>query len=114
MPILPPRACAVCGRLPCPGHPRSPAWSRVTHTPRIRGWRLQQLRAQLFEDQPLCVGCQAKGLVTVATIRDHIRPLAEGGLDVSENTQALCQICSDQKTQQESIRGMRRFHKPVR
>ena len=44
----------------------------------------------------------------MATIRDHIVPLAEGGRDTDDNTQALCEACSDTKTAAESQRGMRR------
>ena len=39
------------------------------------------------------------------TIRDHIVPLMEGGTDVPENIQPLCQACSDRKTQAEAQRG---------
>jgi 5-methylcytosine-specific restriction protein A len=46
--------------------------------------------------------------VEVATVRDHVVPLAEGGLDAEVNTQALCQTCSDAKTQDEARRGMQR------
>ena len=46
--------------------------------------------------------------MTVATIRDHVVPLAEGGEDDEENVQPLCQDCSDAKTREESKRGQRR------
>jgi len=74
----------------------------------MRGRRLQRARAQLFDEHPLCVQCQAEGRVTVACIRDHIVPLAEGGTDDRANVQPLCQRCSDLKTQREAARGMRR------
>ena len=51
-----------------------------------------------YADNPLCVECAKRGRVTVATIRDHIIPLAEGGEDVPENTQPF-------KTKAESARG---------
>ena len=47
-------------------------------------------------------------MATKATIRDHIIPLAEGGPDTDENTQPLCQACSDRKTASESQRGILR------
>jgi 5-methylcytosine-specific restriction protein A len=81
---------------------------------RIRGRKLQALRAQLFRQQPLSVICQAEGRTSVATIRDHIIPLAEGGQDVEQNTQALCETCADLKTQQESARGSARMRNPPR
>jgi 5-methylcytosine-specific restriction protein A len=74
----------------------------------MRGRALQRARARLFDESPLCVQCQADGRVSVAVIRDHIVPLAEGGTDDRANVQALCQACSDLKTQREAKRGMRR------
>jgi 5-methylcytosine-specific restriction endonuclease McrA len=46
--------------------------------------------------------------VRLATIRDHIVPLAEGGQDIESNVQPLCQTCSDIKTQAEAARGRHR------
>jgi 5-methylcytosine-specific restriction protein A len=63
------------------------------------------MRRALFAEHPLCVVCERQGRVTVATIRDHIVPLAEGGTDAPTNIQALCQMCSDAKTAQEAKRG---------
>jgi 5-methylcytosine-specific restriction protein A len=48
------------------------------------------------------------GKRTLATIRDHIVPLAEGGQDTETNAQPLCQACSDTKTYAEAQRGRRR------
>jgi 5-methylcytosine-specific restriction protein A len=93
MPMAPPRACAVCGRPGCQAH-RGPRLARV------RGRRLQQLRYQLARTQPFCVRCR----VEVATIRDHIVPLWEGGPDVEANTQALCVECHNAKTADEARR----------
>jgi 5-methylcytosine-specific restriction enzyme A len=104
VPMAPPRACSTCGQTGCQRH-RRPAWGHARPVSRIRGVPLQRLREQLFQEQPLCVHCLARGLDTVATIRDHITPLAEGGLDVEANTQALCASCHDEKTQREAQRG---------
>jgi len=96
MPMAPPRACATCGRPGCLEHRRQ-------RTLRTRGRRLQQLRYQLARTQPFCVRCQ----VEVATIRDHIVPLWEGGPDVEANTQALCVECHNAKTADEAKRRYR-------
>ena len=61
-------------------------------------------------DHPLCAECERNGRVSVATIRDHIVPLAEGGTDDPENIQGLCQACSDAKTEREIARGVARYH----
>jgi len=96
MPFAPPRRSS------------SPPWRSSSTPPRIRGRRLQRLRRWLFERAPLCVMCQTHGRVSVATIRDHIVPLAEGGRDADDNVQPLCQACSDTKTAREAKRGTAR------
>ena len=80
-------------------------FSNRANPKRITGRKLQELRAQLFRREPLCRECNKHGLITIATIRDHIIPLAEGGQDVDENIQPLCKTCSDAKTGKESARG---------
>jgi 5-methylcytosine-specific restriction protein A len=75
---------------------------------RIRGRALQRLRTQLFARQPWCALCPKRGTHNLATIRDHITPLAEGGRDDETNVQGLCQTCSDLKSREESARGVRR------
>lgn len=114
MPTAPLRPCPVprCPNLAgrCATHPARGPW-QTTHGPkpkRMTGRRLQRARASLFAREPLCVLCKAQGRVTVATIRDHIIPLAEGGQDVSSNTQGLCGDCHEAKTQAESQRGAAR------
>lgn len=72
---------------------------------RLKGRTLQKERNRLFNEQPLCVECLKRGREVEATIRDHIVPLAEGGMDTVGNTQALCQACHDRKTREEAKRG---------
>jgi 5-methylcytosine-specific restriction protein A len=69
------------------------------------------MRKHLFDRQPLCVLCLAMTppRYTIATIRDHVVPLAEGGRDDSTNEQALCQRCSNTKTAAEAQRGVQRW-----
>jgi 5-methylcytosine-specific restriction protein A len=90
--------------LNCQVHRREP-WQHKRPVVRIRGRRLQKLRSQLFDRQPLCVRCLAENRVTVATIRDHVIPLGEGGADDEANVQPLCQRCSDAKSAQEAQRA---------
>ncbi len=92
----------------CSKHPRE-AWSKSpTPTKRITGRRLQTLRDRLFSSNPLCVACERLGRVTLATQRDHIKALAEGGTDDDSNVQGLCQDCHEGKSLAEALRGRRR------
>lgn len=80
------------------------------HVERIRGRKLQGLRDRLFvASEGRCASCRAV-LMPGRWIRDHVVPLAEGGADVLDNTQALCLDCSDRKSQQEARRGQARSH----
>lgn len=63
------------------------------------------MRASLFSREPLCAECMRQGRVAVATQRDHIIPLEEGGLDDESNEQGLCQSCHDEKSKLEAKRG---------
>ena len=99
MPIRPPRIRSAPPRTP---------WVTATAPQRVRGRRLQALRAQLFDASPLCVQCQQAGRVEPATVRDHIVPLAEGGTEDPANVQPLCAACHARKTERESVRGQHR------
>ncbi len=65
---------------------------------RIRGRRLQRIRARLLRGQPLCVRCLEAGIVKGATQIDHKIPLFRGGEDTDENKQPLCGECHAEKT----------------
>lgn len=116
MPLAAPRPCSHpgCGVLVrdgtgrCAKHPRQ-AWAKpATATKRITGRRLQAMRAELFARAPLCAECERQGRVTLATQRDHIKSLAEGGADDDSNVQGLCADCHDAKSKAEAARGVRR------
>jgi 5-methylcytosine-specific restriction protein A len=89
----------------CPAHPFAAWVRRADVTKRQTGRALQRNRAALFSREPLCRQCARTGVTTLAVIRDHIVPLAEGGPDTDDNVQPLCQACSDAKTAAESARG---------
>ena len=92
----------------CTKHPK-PAWAKpVQATKRITGRRLQQLRAELFRRAPMCAECERQGRITLASQRDHIKPLTEGGTDTEDNVQGLCETCHDAKSLQERLQGQRR------
>jgi len=91
----------------CPKHIKV-AWSKPVTTKRVTGRKLQALRSELFARNPLCVTCDAQGRVSLATQRDHIVPLAEGGADDDSNVQGLCEECHDRKSKVERVRGQAR------
>ena len=116
MPSAAPRPCSHpgCGALVrdgtgrCPKHPKK-SWSKKPEAAkRITGRKLQRLREELFARSPLCAECERQGRVTLATARDHILSLEEGGQDEESNTQGLCQACHDEKSSAERSRGVRR------
>jgi 5-methylcytosine-specific restriction enzyme A len=116
MPTKPKRPCnhPGCPNLTseryCDKHKPLHVWVKPIDIPRMRGRKLQRERNRLFDSDPLCVECLKVGRTTPATQRDHIIPLAEGGLDTQENTQGLCQDCHDKKSQEESKRGLKRMN----
>ncbi|HEX8419459.1 MAG TPA: HNH endonuclease signature motif containing protein [Sphingomonas sp.] len=61
---------------------------------RLRGRAGQRQRLRrLRRTNGLCERCTAAGLTVEATVVDHIKPLAHGGLDVDANTRNLCVPC---------------------
>lgn len=68
---------------------------------RIRGRRLARIREQHFRANPLCVRCEAKGRVRLATELDHKVALANGGTDTDDNRQGLCADCHRDKTNED-------------
>lgn len=71
---------------------------------RTRGRRWMAIRARVLQANPLCVTCQGKGRVEVATEVDHIKPLFKGGTDAFDNLQGLCSACHADKSVKESGR----------
>lgn len=89
----------------CVTHARK-VWSKYADAPqRITGRRLQKMRDALFAREPLCRLCAKQGHTTLATIRDHIVPLAEGGTDEDANIQPICAGCDEVKSKSERLRG---------
>ena len=115
MPKSAPRPCSFtgCGVLVhdgggrCEAHPRE-TWTKRAPVKRITGRRLQAMRAALFSREPFCAECARQDRVRLATQRDHIIPLAEGGTDDQANEQGLCNDCHETKSRREAAAGRRR------
>lgn len=65
---------------------------------RIRGRRWMAIRAAVLANEPFCRKHQAQGIMVAATEVDHIKRLADGGIDHPSNYQALCEDCHKEKT----------------
>lgn len=116
MPDRPLRPCPVpgcpnlvrTGRCELHGGPE-PAhrWDtdRRQDVKRTRGRANQERRVRLFRREPLCRQCAAEGRTTLATIADHVVPLAEGGADDESNLAPICGACHQKKIAEESRRG---------
>lgn len=67
------------------------------------GRKWQRLRDRFLAEHPFCVECMKKGILTMATDVDHIRPHhGDPGLLYDEdNLQALCHACHSRKTASE-------------
>lgn len=66
---------------------------------RLRGRAgVAQRKRRLARTNGLCERCLAKGRTVLATVVDHIKPLALGGTDEDKNTRNLCDPCHDEVT----------------
>ncbi|MBA7602416.1 hypothetical protein ES703_09505 [subsurface metagenome] len=71
-------------------------------TPIERGYnyRWQKVRKMYLRENPLCVECLKKGIITPATVVDHIEP-HKGDYEKfwdENNMQSLCEKCHNRKT----------------
>ena len=71
---------------------------RGTSTARGYDWNWRKIRAAVLAESPLCLFCESTGRVVIATVVDHIKPLAEGGGNERENLRPLCKPCHDRHT----------------
>lgn len=70
-------------------------------------WAWRKIRKVFISKNPLCKYCEQKGLIEVATVVDHIKPISLGGDKVNEdNFQSLCESCHNKKSSNESRGGM--------
>ena len=55
-------------------------------------------RERRLRNEPLCRDCKSAGLIRIATVPDHIVPLAMGGRDSDDNIRCLCEPCHKFRT----------------
>jgi 5-methylcytosine-specific restriction protein A len=120
MPRMPPAQCDA-PRCKAPAAPhsrfcvdhtpaRAPAPSRADGAAyKSAAWA--QLRAAQLSRAPLCAGCQSRGIVTAATVVDHVWPWRAIGPHAfrANRFQSLCPECHSIKTALESRGTCREF-----
>jgi 5-methylcytosine-specific restriction enzyme A len=108
MPDAPLRPCrwpgcaALVERGYCALHRPPVALERPRLSSAMRGYgaRWQRASKAFLQAGPLCLGCRAKGVITAATVVDHMRP-HRGDPSLfwnQDNWQPLCKKCHDRKT----------------
>lgn len=65
---------------------------------RLSGRKRQQVRTKVFRANPLCVECEKRGIVTLATELDHKVALVNGGTNEESNLAGICKQCHIRKT----------------
>ena len=81
--------------------------SDQTAAQRGYGYKWQKAREQFLRENPLCVVCTAQGVVTVATVVDHITP-HRGDQSLfwrRSNWQSLCSTHHSRDKQREEARS---------
>ena len=70
--------------------------------PRYNTTQWRNVRALILQGSPLCKACEEVGLITLAQMVDHIKPVRLGGSfwDV-QNMQPLCNSCHASKSAKE-------------
>jgi 5-methylcytosine-specific restriction protein A len=70
--------------------------------PRYNTTQWRNVRALILQDSPLCKACEEVGLITLAQMVDHIKPVRLGGnFWDHENLQPLCNSCHASKSAKE-------------
>lgn len=89
-----------------------PAWlpERKPHERRVKAntaiyngkqWRNLAMRHKIAN--PICVHCEAKGIVSPVEVTDHILPINQGGQPYAwDNLQSLCNACHAVKSGKEA------------
>jgi 5-methylcytosine-specific restriction enzyme A len=76
--------------------------------PRLRGRRGVAQREARLRHEPLCRDCKSAGIIRLASVPDHIVPLALGGMDVDSNIRCLCADCHRIRTAEQFGHRVRR------
>lgn len=96
--------CSVCGSLKTAINAAHDA-TRGSNTERGYDNRWRRVRLLHLRNNPLCRMCLLDGVVTAATMVDHIVPIADGGEKLDDdNLQSLCRDCHARKTADDLVK----------
>ena len=73
----------------------------MTAAQRRYDYRWQQRRAAQLRAHPLCCYCGRKGIITPATVADHITPHRGDAVLFDGPLQSLCKTCHDVEKRKE-------------
>jgi len=84
--------------------PERKAHSRsVDNSAFYNSWKWRKFSKQFKLANPLCVMCEAEGIVSKATVTDHIIRIEAGGAQFDKNNcQSLCDYHHNQKSGKEA------------
>lgn len=88
------------GKAYCEQHVRPETKNTRSSTKMGYDYRWQKIRKAYLQRNPLCVECMKDGIVTVATVVDHIIP-HKGNRKLfydESNYQSLCVACHNKKS----------------
>lgn len=91
---------SVKGSSYCSLHKPKVIDNRLSSTARGYNYHWQKVRRMYLRENPLCVECLNLGIITPATVVDHIEP-HRGDYDKfwdENNMQSLCETCHNKKT----------------
>lgn len=90
------------GEKYCAEHKKKKAVAIERKTANDRGYtyKWQKASKAFLKHHPLCVACEAKGIIKAAEVVDHIKPHKGNKILFwdKKNWQALCKQCHDRKT----------------
>jgi 5-methylcytosine-specific restriction endonuclease McrA len=89
---------------------KAPQTGRAFINPWYHTTRWRKLRALKLSENPLCVHCEAEGIITLAQMVDHDKPVSSGQTEAEReqlmwdwyNLKPLCNPCHNRKSAKES------------
>jgi 5-methylcytosine-specific restriction endonuclease McrA len=82
--------------------PNGESWQKPSDNAFYHSAAWRKLRKWYIQQNPICVRCEAKGIIKEANVVDHINPILLRGQKLdAENLQSLCTSCHNSKSAKE-------------